>query len=160
MNITKLIEDRIESTTIQNQIITSLEQHNQKRLNKRHIDELKDNVCDSIYLSKSYGMTHIQWTVRDLEEGTKTQQLLISHDIKNVIVDTVDIIDRNPAYFEGLRKRNRERQVTLNKPNEIKALEKIIQTFLDARETLIPMLENVTDKYTIIKEFDLKDGIV
>ena len=73
MNVKQLITDNIEPSRIQTRIIEVLERHNQKRLTKLHIDELKAQVDDTIYLSKRFGMTHIQWK----EDGKALPDLVV-----------------------------------------------------------------------------------
>ena len=157
MSIKELIQNNVERNAIQTGIIETLEKHNQKRLTKRHIDELKTQVDDSIYLSKRFGMTHIEWKV----DG-KEQSLLISHDIKNVVIDTVDIVDRNKGYFECLRERNKRRMATLNNPQRCKQLEDLIKNFQTARHILETALEAEgdfgPDRHTIKETFDLEGG--
>jgi hypothetical protein len=158
MNVKQLITDNIEPSRIQTRIIEVLERHNQKRLTKLHIDELKAQVDDTIYLSKRFGMTHIQW-----KEDGKDYQLLISHDIKNVVIDTVDIVDRNKGYFECLRERNKRRQATINRPERCKQLEELIEGYKLAKHLLDTALEADgdfgPDRHTIKETFDLEGGI-
>lgn len=154
MKVKQLIEDRIEDNTVAVKIIEVLERHNQKPLNKRHIDELKTKVHDTIYLSKRFGMTHIEWN-----DG-KERSMLISHAIKHVKVDTVDIVDRNQGYFNALRERNKKRRAILAKPERIAELEQLIDDFKKAQHLLKTALEHggdfETERHTIAETFDLE----
>jgi hypothetical protein len=158
MSIKELIESRIEDNSIATKIITLLERHNQKPLTKRHIDELKTKVDDSIYLSKRFGMTHIEW-----KQNGDDRSMLISHAIKNVKVDTVDIVDRNQGYFGASRERNLKRRATLQKPERMAQLEQLIADFKSARHLLETALEHggdfCPDRHTIMETFDLNEGI-
>jgi|TARA_Y100000034_G_C6903283_1_gene418425 hypothetical protein len=144
MDIASLIRGNIEPNVIQTQIIETLERHNQKPLTKRHIDELKEKVDDSIYLSKRAGMTNIEWGGYNTSGGNQGGSLLISHQTKNVKVDTVDIVERNPAYFSALRERNQKRRETLaneSKTLAIARLEGSVRAFVTARQQIKEALE-------------------
>lgn len=159
MNITELITSRHESTEPQNKIIKCLERHNGKPLTKRHIDQLKVEVDPTIRLSKQYDMSHIEWG----PFGNVGKSLLIDNAIKHVKVDTADIVKRNPAYFDALIARNKQRLSILERPERITQLETQIKLFLKAKEELTDMLEHggdfTADRHTIEETFGLDEGI-
>lgn len=160
--IAQLIESRIEDDTIQNGIIEVLRLHNSKPLTKRHIDELKEKVDGSISISKRFDMTHIEWGEYSRTGGNQGGSLLISNQTTHVKIDTVDIIGKNPAYFEALKERNQKRHEILGKPFQMELLGNRIRNFIRAKELLDRSLDFDgdfgTDRHTIMEKYKLTNG--
>lgn len=158
--LTQLIEDRIESPEPQTTILNYLRSINGKRINKRHIDELRRLTGDDrIYLSKRYGMANIEWGGYGLSGGNKGGSLLIAYSEKNIEVDADWIKEKNPAYFDASVQRNERRQAVLKRPDLIEELAANIDIFQQAKANIEQLLDGPfePDRYSIQDAFNLKD---
>ena len=157
MIIKELIKSQHESLEPQSSIIRCLDKHNGKRLTKKHIDELR-KFEPTIRLMKVMSTTTIEWG-----HPSSSNRLLIANKITNVVVETGDIVARNPQYFEALRERNEQRLESLKKPGTILCLEQAIKDYTKARETLTEMLKYggvfSADRHQIRETYHLEDGV-
>jgi len=158
--LTQLIEDRIESLEPQTTILNYLRAINGKRINKRHIDELRRLTGDdSIRLSKRHGMANIEWGGYSLSRGNKGGSLLIAYSEKNIEVDADWIKEKNPAYFDASVQRNERRKAVLKRPDLIEELAANIDIFQQAKANIEQLLDGPfePDRYSIQCAFNLED---
>lgn len=108
-------------------------------------------------------MTTIEWGDYNRTGGKTGGRLLLDNKTTNVIIDTVDIVVRNPSYFNALRDRNKKRLAILKRPERIKELETQIKAFNDAKRQLSEMLAHegdfTADRHEIRETFGLDKGI-
>jgi hypothetical protein len=147
-----LIESRIEPTEPQDGILAALKEHDGKPFTVRTVAKLQEATGDqSIRLSKSYTMTHLEWGRYGATQGREGGSLFVAHTTKNVRVDTVHIEEQNACYYSALKERNWKRRKLLEQPKKLAELDKAIAEYKQASGKLQSLLEGAfdVDRYAI-----------
>lgn len=135
------IESSMEDTAKPDAILAYLKTREGKPFTKRDTDKLREILSDpTIYLSTRYGMTHLEWGNYHSSGGNKGGCLTISHQDKNVRIDSAKIESGNIAYFAAAKERNAKRVAMLANSEGIR----ILADAIDAHNEAIGTIKSLT----------------
>lgn len=142
-SITQIIDNRIEPTEIQNQILTWMKINDGKLFTQKSIAKLRIETGDeSIDKRISAGMTSIEWGNYSRSRGECGGSLLIAYAVTSVRIDAKFVEERNQGYFAAAVERNKLRMGILDNVRvhgaamNVYQLELRIKNFVAARDEL------------------------
>jgi hypothetical protein len=166
--VSELIQDRWESEE-PDRVIQALTPLNGKPCTKRILDKLPGG-SERWRLRREYGMTHLV-TLDYLRSGGNTGiSLLLAHtEAADFPIDTRDIEQRNPAYFDARRKRNHARMEARNTRETLQGVADAMNRVQRAKAELLAAIEQLEtwtdygqpaeqDKYEIQRACGLRDA--
>ncbi len=115
----------MESMTVPEQVSHYAQGQSGKALTVRDLRKLKELTGLEWFIRKQYGMTHIEtrgyqrrrYSDDKTIKNSECVSLLMGHSETNVLwMDTAALEDKNGAYFEGARRRNKLRMEGANDP--------------------------------------------
>jgi len=133
---------KIESDNPAATIIEVLKKFEGKQFGKKAVEAINRALgltgsFKPFWLCKDYGMTQLKW----YGDGKDSYfSMLICHETKHVMVDTADIIRRNPAYFEAKDERNEKRSNATAR--KIALLARQAANFVIAKDQLEAILDD------------------
>ena len=137
MKVADLIRSRMEASEPQDTILTFLRTIDGKKINKRHVEKLREQIGDDeIRLSHRFGMTSLQWGGYHRTGGKQGGDILLAHSEKNVVVDITYVLEHNAAYYSAKDERNEKRQQALSQPEKCAELDDAIANFRAAEAKL------------------------
>lgn len=139
----EIVQGSMEDGTTPEAILTFLRCQEGKLVGKVLLDKLKEHLGrQDLYLKKDYGMCHLEWGNRyDRTSKEPYGSLLLAHKEVDIRVDSSFVEERNPAYFAGLRERNRQRQELLMDDDALKEMDLLLQIYQDAKKRLNDLME-------------------
>jgi len=149
--IKKVIKDRIETLEPADTILRILRESHGKRLDKRIIDKMNMSCPEwRIVDKRQFKMTQIAWMTYTMPYQSGGS-LLIAHKENDVYIDSQDIYNRNPAYFEFRDKRNKQRKELLEQDD------KFFQNIVDPMNEFIKAQQSLSIIFDHVESFPFPD---
>ena len=114
-----IMESSMEPVDIAEAVAVACSENAGKLLTKRFADRLREMTGVEWTIRRNYGMTHVETLAYARSDWTHPPEgpricLLLAHSEKNVEIPTgIEVEEKNPAYFEAARKRNKYRAKVL-----------------------------------------------
>ena len=139
-------------------ILEVLKENNGKLLTKKIVDKIKDRIdCDSLAISRLYGMTHIVWHgSSEIGQRKDFYQILLSYNEKNVYIDSNFVEEKNGWCFRAREQRNKKRKELLDSTFP-ERLDEAILSVKNAASQLKKLLQSDDELYTVLNGVDLND---
>lgn len=128
------LKSTMEPSEPQNMILDYFKSNEGKRLTVRDEKALKELTGDEdLRISKAYGMTSIEYGGYRMSGGNRGGRLIVSHDVKNVVMDADKLEGNNRRHFSARVERNQKRLEALENTEAAERLEKAAEALKAAQ---------------------------